>query len=144
MNGFFYEHFLVKYNVGRSVFMEFSKRLKKLREDKRLSQEGLAAKLNIPRSTITNYETRPELIPRQKRLNEIADFFGVSVDYLIGRANHEELNKTEEAFLLDVEQENALSIEELMKKYNLTIDGKVASKEEIEEALRYIRFLRMK
>jgi transcriptional regulator with XRE-family HTH domain len=119
--------------------MGFSKRLKALREMRGLSQEGLAKLLNIPRSSITHYETSDDRLPRQNRLNELADFFGVSVDYLIGRADTRELKDSEKSFLDDI---NKLSIEELKEKHVLTVDGKEASKEEIEGAIAFIRSLR--
>lgn len=55
--------------------MAFSKKLKELREGKGLSQEELALKLNIPRSSITHYENSDDRLPRKSRLLEIADFF---------------------------------------------------------------------
>jgi transcriptional regulator with XRE-family HTH domain len=119
--------------------MGFSKRLKELREKNGLSQESLAEKLNIPRSSITHYENSDDRLPRQNRLNEIADFFGVSVDYLIGRADTNEFTKSEKNFLEDID---SLSIEELKEKFNLIIDGKKATKEEIEGAIAFIRSLR--
>ncbi len=122
--------------------MSFSKRLKGLREKRGLSQEGLATELNIPRTSISHYERGvdgPDRLPRQERLNEIASFFGVSVDYLIGRADTEELSVEEKMFLNEVDH---LSIEELKDKHLLTVDGKPATKEEIEGALAFIRSLR--
>jgi transcriptional regulator with XRE-family HTH domain len=62
----------------------FSKRLKELREKHNLSQEELADKLGIPRSTITHYENNDDRFPRKARLEEIANFFGVTTDYLYG------------------------------------------------------------
>lgn len=119
--------------------MEFSKRLKKLREEVGLSQEELAEKLNIPRSSVSHYEGEHARLPRQKRLNEIADFFGVSVDYLIGRANTKKLTEDEKDFIKDSKE---LTIGELQKEYKITIDGKTATKEEIEGAIAFIRSLR--
>jgi transcriptional regulator with XRE-family HTH domain len=123
--------------------MGFSKRLKELRENRGLSQEGLAKRLNIPRSSITHYERSDDRLPRQTRLNELADFFGVSVDYLIGRAETSELSKPEKVFVDEVsDPDEPLSLEELMVKYNLTVDGKKATKEEIAAAISFIRSLR--
>lgn len=119
--------------------MGFSKRLKELRENKGLSQEALADKLNIPRTSVTHYENSDDRMPRQKRLNEIADFFGVSVDYLIGRADTNKLNKAEENFLSDIDK---LSIEELKNKHVLEIDGRLATKEEINAIIAFTRSLR--
>lgn len=139
MNCFFNEQYLVECFLEGVLGMEFSKRLRKLRENKGLSQERLAAILNIPRSTITNYETRDDLVPRQKRLNQIADFFGVSVDYLIGRADTDQLSEVEEKFIEDIDK---LTIQEIIKIHTPTLDGKPATKEEIEGAIAFIRSLR--
>jgi transcriptional regulator with XRE-family HTH domain len=71
--------------------MGFPERLKELRESRGLSQEALADTLGIPRSSITHYEKSQlddkERLPRRERLEKIADYFGVSVDYLLGRTN---------------------------------------------------------
>lgn len=119
--------------------MGFSKRLKELREKKGLSQEALAEELEIPRSSITHYENSDDRLPRQKRLNEIADFFGVSVDYLIGRADTSELNQAEEHFLEDIDN---LTLEEIIAKHAPVVDGKPITKEELPGILAFIRSLR--
>lgn len=119
--------------------MDFSKRLKQLREDKGLSQEELAERLNIPRTSVTHYERRDDRIPRPKRLQEIADFFGVSVDYMLGRAQTVELNETEENFIKDIEQ---LTLAEIMKKYAPDLINRRATEEEVKAAIAFIRSLR--
>jgi transcriptional regulator with XRE-family HTH domain len=119
--------------------MDFSKRIKELREKKGLSQEALSDALKIPRSSVTHYENSDDRIPRQKRLNEIADFFGVTVDYLIGRADTNELTTAEESLLADID---GLELEEIMNKHNIRIDGRKATKEEIAFAISTIRSLR--
>ena len=58
-------------------------RLKELREERRLNQEGLALKLNVSQSTISAYEIG-ERAPDLETLIEIANFFNVSLDYLAG------------------------------------------------------------
>lgn len=119
--------------------MNFSKRFKELREKRGLSQEALAKKLKIPRTSVTHYENSDDRTPRRDRLNDIADFFGVSVDYLIGRTDSSQLKETEKNFLDDIDE---LSIEEIKEKHILTVDGKPATKEEIEGAIAFIRSLR--
>ncbi|MCG5251590.1 helix-turn-helix domain-containing protein [Brevibacillus agri] len=69
------------------IIMGFKDRLKELRSKKRLTQEALAAALEIPESTIRRYESSDDNIPRRERLEKIADYFGVSVDYLLGRTD---------------------------------------------------------
>ena len=56
-------------------------RLKELREEQRLSQEGFAMKLNLSQSSISAYEVG-DRTPDLKILTTIAQFFGVSLDYL--------------------------------------------------------------
>lgn len=63
------------------------KRLKELRKKKRLSQLALAMKLNTSQNTISRYETG-EREPGIEELVRIADFFQVSVDYLLERTDN--------------------------------------------------------
>lgn len=66
--------------------MTFANRLKDLREENKLTQAELAQKFNITSQTISQYE-RGIRTPDFALLNSIADYFGVSVDYLLGRTN---------------------------------------------------------
>lgn len=59
-------------------------RLKELRKEKGLSQLRLATDLHTTQNTISRYETG-EREPGIAELIKIADYFNVSVDYLIGR-----------------------------------------------------------
>lgn len=61
-------------------------RLKELREEQRLSQAGLALKLNVSQSTISAYEVG-ERTPDLETLVAIANFFNISLDYLAGLSN---------------------------------------------------------
>lgn len=65
--------------------MSFPIRLKKLREEKNIRQEDLATILNISRQAISNYEQGTRLPKDEKILFLIADYFNVSIDYLLGR-----------------------------------------------------------
>ncbi len=64
--------------------MNFSLRLKDLREQKGLSQAQLAKALNVSNGCVGMWESTKQ-IPPASRLDEISKFFGVSVDYLLGR-----------------------------------------------------------
>ena len=73
----------------------FSERLKELRTGRRISQERLAKQLNYGYTAIANYESgRNE--PSIADLCRIADFFDVSVDYLIGRTENMMSHKSPE------------------------------------------------
>lgn len=63
------------------------KRLKRLRELKGISQKELANELgNINQQTISNYEVGVRE-PDIQTLIKLADYFGVSIDYLVGRCD---------------------------------------------------------
>lgn len=60
------------------------KNLKSLRKGKRVSQEQLGNNLGFGKNTISQYETGIRE-PNLDTLIKLADYFNVSVDYLIGR-----------------------------------------------------------
>jgi transcriptional regulator with XRE-family HTH domain len=62
------------------------KKLSILRNQKGLSQGELAEKMGMSQQTISKYE-RGLLEPALETLNFLADFFNVSVDYLLGRSD---------------------------------------------------------
>ena len=64
--------------------MEFSKRLKFLRNEKNISQEELAKLLNISRTSITNYELGRNEASTQV-LDKLSEIFNCSIDYLLGK-----------------------------------------------------------
>lgn len=68
----------------------FSERLKRLRMEKGITQKELADRLHISRSTIAGYESLGKE-PDGEKLCAMADFFGVSVDYLLGVTDSREL-----------------------------------------------------
>lgn len=58
--------------------------LKQLREARGITQTELAKQLGVVRSTICFYESEQHS-PTPEMLIKLADFFGVTVDYLLGR-----------------------------------------------------------
>lgn len=67
-------------------------RLKELREKRRLSQLALAMALNMNQNTISRYETG-EREADYDTLIALADFFDVSIDYMLGRTNNPKMNR---------------------------------------------------
>lgn len=61
----------------------FAKRIKNLRLDAGLSQKELSDILNIERTTVAGYEIGRRM-PDAEMLCAIADYFHVSVDFLLG------------------------------------------------------------
>lgn len=66
--------------------MEFGDIISKLRKDKKLSQQELATRLNISKSSLAMYETNKRQ-PNFDLVNRIADYFDVTADYLLGRVD---------------------------------------------------------
>ena len=61
-------------------------RIRDLREDRDLPQKVLAELLNIHQMTYSSYE-RGELNVPISALHALADYYNVSVDYLLGRTD---------------------------------------------------------
>lgn len=66
-------------------------RLKELRKQKGLSQVRLSVDLCIPQNSISRFENGIR-IPDCDTLIQIADYFNVSIDYLVGRTNNPNIN----------------------------------------------------
>lgn len=64
----------------------YQNRLRDLREDRDLKQKDLAELLTIHQTTYSDYELNQLNIP-VTALHALADFYNVSVDYLLGRTN---------------------------------------------------------
>ena len=62
---------------------KFAERLKELREENKLSTIAMGKILNVSNSTITRWENE-EIIPSIEHLYNIAIYFKVSADYLLG------------------------------------------------------------
>ncbi len=67
-------------------------RLKEIRKSKGISQLKLAMDLNTNQNTISRYETG-EREPGINELIKLADYFNISVDYLLGRTDNPEIKK---------------------------------------------------
>jgi transcriptional regulator with XRE-family HTH domain len=111
-------------------------RIALLREKRGMTQAELSSKLGISRASLSHYEkNRRE--PDYKTLNKIADFFHITVDYLVGRTEepHRELDTDVREFVDNLE----LSDEKILEKFALTIDGRQLTP---EESKRFIAFIR--
>lgn len=75
-------------------------RLKELREKYKLKQTKLAQLTGIDQRTISNYETG-KTYPDAKALIAFADYFKVSVDYILCRTDNYEISKDETDELID-------------------------------------------
>ena len=65
--------------------MQYS-RIRELREDRDLTQREVGAAINVPQRTYAYYETGERMIPPHV-LSALADYYAVSVDYLLERTD---------------------------------------------------------
>ena len=63
---------------------KFGEILAELRQDRKLTQKDLAQEMFVSVGTISNYENGVHY-PDVEKLISLADFFGVTTDYLLGR-----------------------------------------------------------
>lgn len=108
----------------------FEERLRELRESKGLTQIQLSNNLNLSNSIIATYELGKKE-PSLYHLILIADYFNVSMDYLVGR--------DEEIYGEKIYK----PLEKLLENYNFSIDGTPATKEEIIDAITFIKAKRL-
>ena len=105
--------------------MVYGKVIASLRKEKKMNQHELADRLKISKSSISMYETEKRA-PDISTIIRLADFFDVSVDYLLGTTA--ERTRAEEQLILSSENEK-----DLVRRYrNLDAQGKA-------EVLGYIR-----
>ena len=100
--------------------VSFSKKLKELRHQYRLTQKQLAEKIGVTDSVICYYE-KQERIPSPEILLKLAKVFNVTTDYLLGNdtdqlINISDLDKEDIQYILN-------SIEMLRNKNKKTNSG---------------------
>ncbi|EAG9591283.1 MULTISPECIES: helix-turn-helix domain-containing protein [Listeria] len=116
--------------------MLFKDRLKELRKKKGITQAQLGKKINVSNVSISGYENGNRF-PDTETLEELASYFEVSTDYLLGRTNNAnfeknywDLNEKDEKFV-------AYRLEKLISDLGESNEAIAFSKEdEIDEETR--------
>ncbi len=103
-------------------------RLKELRKKNNLSQYKLAEELGVSRGLLSNYE-QGSREPDFNTLMLIADYYCVSIDYLMGITNV---------------KQRFLSTEEQNKYYSIFEDITGLEKESLDELQKYIDLLKIR
>ncbi|MFB5760231.1 helix-turn-helix domain-containing protein [Paenibacillus medicaginis] len=111
-------------------------RISALRENRKLTQEEMASQLQISRASLSHYEKNRRK-PDFDTLRKIADFFQVSIDYLLGR--DDDLIPAANDEILEFSENLELSDENILERFSFAIDGKELTP---EEAKRFIAFIR--
>ena len=74
--------------------MEMGKEIRRLRQDRGLTQEGLAAALNVTAQTVSKWECGNS-VPDVQMLPQIAVYFGVSIDQLFAMTPEQQMERIE-------------------------------------------------
>ena len=117
--------------------MNVAERIKELRERRGLSQDALADAIGVDRTTIVKYETGKSKPTR--KLKELADFFGITTDELLGR-------ETNGGYYVNAETAeiaNALKEGDGMLRVMFDTVRKLPP-EKMREAANYIEYLKAK
>lgn len=107
----------------------FAKRLQGLRKDKGLTQKQFAEKFGIAGGTIAMWETGKRE-PDFKTTERLADFFNVSVDYLLGRDERKRVPVSEDG--------QEISYDDFT--YAMYQEGRTLTRENKEKLLELARF----
>ena len=82
--------------------------LKRLREERRISQQKLADAVGVSQPSIFKYENM-NIEPDIAVLSQLADYFDTSVDYIIGRTEERRPIERTEAYDLNADEARLIS-----------------------------------
>lgn len=105
---------------------DFGLRLARCRKKKHLSQEAVAKKLEVDRSTVSGYENNT-ITPSLQKLSSLAVIYDVSIDYLLNRYPNAEVQEMEDRHMEQTEilnemQKNLSVIQQQVKDLKNIID----------------------
>lgn len=95
--------------------MLFGDRLKMLREDKDITQKQLGQIVGVSDRVIGYYESNNRFPKDENTLKALADYFGVSLDYLLGRNNESHVS-------LNSENKSNKNIDEIIEDFEISLD----------------------
>jgi transcriptional regulator with XRE-family HTH domain len=119
----------VWYNFSGGIFVPESiitTRLRQLRDKAGVNQDVVAEACDISRVALTRYENG-QRVPRAQIAARLADYYGVTVDYILGR--EEQFTPIEEMTPAEMRAEGLKLVKSLSAKG-------------YEEALQYMKFLK--
>ncbi|EOO22984.1 hypothetical protein ICM_06207 [Bacillus cereus BAG1X2-3] len=112
-------------------------RIKEVRKKNGDTLKILAHKINYDYSNLSKIE-RGIYNPSLTLLEKIANIYAVDIKYLLGLEQKDECSVDENQFIKDIDLDST----DMLKKYNLILDGKPATKDEVELIIQVIRKLR--
>lgn len=119
--------------------MNLGERLIHLRKIRNITQQDLAKSLKVSRGAVSMWEIN-QRTPDPETLQKLADFFGCSVDYLLGR--NESLREQNDPFTpawwYRDTPPTKMELEEFLKQANVYFDGAPLNEEDKEDILDYL------
>lgn len=113
--------------------MAIGDKIKNLRLEKGYDQQEICDFLNIEQSTLSNYENNRRT-PKLEMIAKIADFFGVTTDYLLDR--EVELTKKDN---MEIDEYLNQFENELLSQTGLMFDGEPMTQESKEKLIAAMR-----
>lgn len=104
----------------------FGERLKNLREDANLYQKELGDILDVTSQTISGWEIN-RTTPDYDMLKKIANYFGVSTDYLLGNVSRK------------AEEEELETLKQLLISKKIIKPGEDLSKKELDKLMKFVK-----
>jgi len=102
--------------------------LKKLRSSRKLSGLDLAEVLNISNPQYYGLESGRKTL-NEEYLVKLADFYGVTIDYILGRTVSEEINPETANKFLDIKKADPQLLAEIAKAKDLPAEDRKKIKE---------------
>lgn len=111
-------------------------RIKELRKQQNITQQQLSDYLGITQATLSGWENEKFEIDNNS-LMKCADYFNVSLDYLLGRTEEKNANKKDDASSDDLSEylEELRTRPEMKMLFNIT---KKATRADVEKAVKVI------
>lgn len=113
----------------------FGKRLKECRKSKNVSAIKLGEIAGVRSATIHRYENGEFKSIKQDKLEAMANYLGVDINYLVGNSN----DKYNTSFFNQLSQKQNIEInnviyfaKDMFKEKNVTLNGTAITKEDIE------------
>jgi len=122
----------------------FHKNLKELRLSLDLTQKEVAKAINISPRTLGYYENGERFPNKPEILLKIADYFDVSIDYLLGRAYKNYLTKQSNNNKINLNNLISKFINIIETKNEIYFNGNKLSKNDKEKIISIIRILNKK
>lgn len=115
--------------------MTIGEKIKSLRIEKGYDQLDICEYLNIEQSTLSNYEN-DRRTPKPDMLSKMADFFGVTTDFLLGREKTSVLTLKDK---IEIDEYLDNFENELLSQSGLMFDGEPMTQESREKLIAAMR-----